>query len=168
MRIGRSPSLLAALLAAHGGAAAALLLVSGPWWVGAGLATLMLVSAAVSLTRHFGNSPSRVRELVLHADGGFEVHTEAGGEPAVLRYVSLAEPWLTVFGVRGAGGRRYDILLLADNVDAEPFRRLRVRLRQPGRTESARADDTAGGVAGGRPQAPLGTGSRPPGDQSRP
>jgi hypothetical protein len=131
IRIGRSRALLAALLVAHGGAAAALLLVSGPWWAGAGLAMVLLSSAAASLIRHFGKGRRRVRELLLRADGGFEVLTEAGGEPAVLRYVSLAEPWLTVFGVRGASGRRHDILLLPDNVDTEPFRRLRVRLRQP-------------------------------------
>lgn len=151
IRIGRSRTLLAALLVAHGGAAAALLLVSGPGWAGAGLAMVLLTSGAVSLIRHFGMSRRRVRELVLRADGGFDVLTEAGGEPAVLRYVSLAEPWLTVFGVRGASGRRHDILLLPDNVDAEPFRRLRVRLRQPARTQSAGADDAAGGVAGARP-----------------
>jgi hypothetical protein len=140
IRIGRSRALLAALLVAHGGAAAALLLVSGPWWAGAGLAMVLLSSAAVSLIRHFGKGRRRVRELVMRADGGFEVLTEAGGEPAALRYVSLAEPWLTVFGVRGASGRRHDILLLQDNVDAEPFRRLRVRLRQSARTEPADAD----------------------------
>ncbi len=137
---------------AHLGAAAALLFVSGPWWAGAGLATVLIVSVAANLARYACNDSARVLELVLRTDGGFEVLTGAGRESAALQYLSLAEPWLTVFGVRSASGRRHDILLLQDNVEQEPFRRLRVRLRQSGWGGPVGADDAAGGDAPGKPR----------------
>lgn len=162
LRIGRSRSLRAALLLAHLGAAAAVLLVDGPWWVATGLATFVAISAAANLARHFGSV--RVHELVLRTDGSFVLQSAAGQESAELRYVSLAEPWLTVFGVRSVSGRRHDIVLLRDNVEQEPFRRLRVRLRQSGRSAQAGADGVAGdGVGGGPTTAPRG-GAGGPGD----
>jgi hypothetical protein len=154
IRIGRSRSLRVALLTAHLGAAGAVLLVNGPWWAGAGLAMVLMISAAAGLAPHFGNDSGRVRELMLRTDGGFEVLTGAGRESAALRYVSLAEPWLTVFGVRSASGRRHDILLLRDNVEQEAFRRLRVRLRESGRSGAAGADGAPGGDVRGKPQTP--------------
>ncbi|MCG3200527.1 MAG: hypothetical protein NFCOHLIN_00382 [Gammaproteobacteria bacterium] len=163
LRVGRSRSLRFALLPAHLGAAAAVLLVDGPWWAATGLAIVVMISAAAGLARHFGNDSDRVHELVLRTDGRFEVMTAAGQESAELWYVSLAEPWLTVFGVRSASGRRHDIVLLRDNVEPEPFRRLRVRLRQPGRSVPAGADAAAGdGMRGGPRTSPRG-GARGPG-----
>lgn len=164
IRIGRSRSLRIALLLAHLGAAAALLLVNGPWWAGAALATVLIISVAANLARYAGNDRARVFELVLRSDGGFEVLTGAGTESAALQYLSLAEPWLTVFGVRSASGRRHDILLLRDNVEQEPFRRLRLRLRQSGAGGSLGVDDAAGGDAPGKPRSLPRGGSSASGD----
>jgi hypothetical protein len=165
IRIQPSRTLTIALILAHAGAGAALLLQQGPWWVAAGLIGVLLASASVSVRRYARGGRRRVHELLLRADGGFDVLTATGSEAAALTYVSVAEPWLTVFGVRAASGRRHDIVLLGDNVEAEPFRRLRVRLRESGQPGFKRAGVAPGGAAAGdaadpEPRRPRGKDTR--------
>jgi toxin CptA len=49
--------------------------------------------------------------------------------PAVLLPHSLVFPWLTILNFRLASGRRRSVMIFADAMDAETFRRLRVRLK---------------------------------------
>ncbi len=93
---------------------------------------IVLISVwSVSVTRqHCWHIGSGIREAVLRADDtwllsmGINVHVSAELLPNC-----LIQPWLTVLRFRLPDGKRKSLILLPDNVDADVFRRVRVRLK---------------------------------------
>jgi hypothetical protein len=100
------------------------------WPIDAGLATAVLVYGAWSFHHHCLLRGDVITEANVRADGGWEVTTARNGTMAGdLRPDNLVLPWLTVLNFKLADERRRSLLLLSDNVAADTFRRLRVRLR---------------------------------------
>ena len=147
LAVRRSRRLAVLLVVMHAGALGAALAVALPWWLRLVLTALVLVSAWRALRHYVIGTEAPVRDLLWRTDGGFEVTTPRGIEEAVLRGVEVVEPWLTVFRLRTRSGRNVPIVLLPDAVEAEPFRRLRVRLcgAASGDPGAARADARGGG-----------------------
>ena len=137
LTIGRSRRLLWALAFIHCGAAGAALFVALPWWLRVSLLAVVLWSGWRAHSRHLRGDGVAVRELLLRGDGVFEVTTATGIEEASLISADLVEPWLTVLVLRRVSGRKVSVVLLPDNVEADAFRRLRVRLRMPAKADSA-------------------------------
>ncbi len=129
LRIGSSRSLAATAAAAHAGAAAIALLMPLPLWGRSALLGLLLWSAWRVWSVHLGPGGRRISEVLLRSDDVFEVTTAAGIAEAQLLGAELVAPWLTVLRLRLGGGACVSLVLLPDNVEAQAFRRLRVRLR---------------------------------------
>lgn len=89
----------------------------------------LAIEALRRVAHHRG--PRGVRALAIHGAGEIAVETHDGRRHAGrLRDGSFVAPWLTIVRWRPVGAR-FDrtVLILPDMVDAEAFRRLRVRLR---------------------------------------
>lgn len=136
MRIGRSRRLIVLLALMHAGALASIPMIASAW---VQLIAAFIVSASAwrAYARYIGGRHAPVRELVWRANGSCEVTTPAGTERGVLDSAEWVQPWLTVFTLRLDSGRKVPVILLPDNVAAEPFRRLRVQLRWGPAAESA-------------------------------
>ncbi len=129
--LGASRLLAAVLMAAHGGAAAiaAWLPLALPFRLG--LLALVAVSLYRGLRDHALRRGARaITAFRLNADDTCAVQRGAAGwEEGRLRDCWV-HPLLTILVVRAGGRRRsVSVVIAADAVSAEAFRRLRVRLR---------------------------------------
>lgn len=129
LRIGLSRSFAATATAAHAGAAAIALLMPLPLWGRCALLGVLLWSAWRVWSAHLCPGGRRISEVLLRRDDVFEVTTAAGIAEAQLLGADLVAPWLTVLRLRRGDGACVSLVLLPDNVEAQAFRRLRVRLR---------------------------------------
>jgi len=138
----RSNRLATALCAAHAVAAVALLASPLPVLLSGAACAALLVSAAWSVRRHaFRTSPSALVELELYEDCTLSACTADG---KWLQYTVVGSSFLsrvlTVLNLRAEGTWRLrSVLISADCVDRDAFRRLRVwlRWRCAGRTSGA-------------------------------
>lgn len=134
IRIDIKPSRRLALLTAlaHGAAAAAVVAVEFPPWVTTTLLFAIGVNCAAGLRRHaFLLHPESI--IALRIGNEEEVQVELrGGEcnPCTLLSTTFVSPWLSVLNLSaGEGAPARHTVLFEDSLDAEDFRRLRVRLR---------------------------------------
>jgi len=88
------------------------------------------LSAIVHMARALQRSPRSIRELALHPDGRVAWRDGLGEWHVTGRVHGAAlAPWLTVLGLRDAGGRVWPLLLAPDAAGADALRELRVWLR---------------------------------------
>ena len=115
------------LLAAHGGALAVLIVISLPVWIRLILLLLICWSGGSTLQRT--NGRNRIAGLLLRADGKME-YTRLNGEfgEALPHPHSTVTPQLTILLFRLCK-RLESLVLLADSLNEEDFRRLRLWLR---------------------------------------
>jgi len=116
--------------ALHMAAIALVVLSTPPKWVGLGMALLFLLSW-FSLRRHpaFGYGPRALTHLIWHAEGGWTVESARGGrEDAELLGGSVVQSWIMVLNFRLKQGGKRTRVLVGDELDADPMRRLRARL----------------------------------------
>jgi hypothetical protein len=142
LELRRSRRLALYLAAAHAGALALVSLLPLGVLAGMLLAALICLSLARTFVAHILMRGERaVVALVWARDGEWRL-LERGGREHVcrLRPGSFRHPFLTVLNFTGA--RRCTIVLLADSLDRDTFRRLRVRLGLHGADAQA-ADYTA-------------------------
>jgi hypothetical protein len=131
MRLGSSPRLVAVLGILHAGALPCVFANQLPLLVQSFIALGVLLSAVRGIALHGVRRAGRSvvlliwdrhgRWRLLQRDGAvLDAHLEQG---------AYAHPRLTVLPFRCLGGQRRCVLLVADMVDADHFRQLRVRLR---------------------------------------
>lgn len=132
LELGASPALAAALAGLHAGAAviAAALPLAWPWR--AALFAFVAASLYLALSRHaLRHAPAAVIALALGDEGRCALRrrgSDAWEEGTLVD--CWVHPRLTLLAVRCAGRRLASrVAIPADGVAAEPFRRLRVRLR---------------------------------------
>lgn len=126
--LGRSRCLPRALLALH---VASMALVALYWpFTLASAAWLTLVGAHGAWQwRRLRRAAQPVRRIDIDARGAWRLTCGDGrGLDLRLTHAPLVLPWLVALEFRAADGRRHDLLLLPDMLDADAFRRLRVRL----------------------------------------
>jgi toxin CptA len=132
LHLKRSQSLALLLCAAHVTVAAALWASPLPAWANAAGSALLALSAAWSVRGHaFRTAPSSVVELELYEDCTLSACT-ADGRWLHYRIVgsSFLSRVLTVLNLRGESAwGMHSVLISADSVDPDAFRRLRVWLR---------------------------------------
>jgi toxin CptA len=149
IRLEPSRRLTAALGLAHLGLALALLPL--PWpagWRVAGMA-VVLAGAVPGIVMHARRrSRSAVVRLEVRPDGAIRLqHRDGRQSDGVVHGDSIVTPWLTVIGVTVPGRWRSTyVVVVPDAIDAEDFRRLRVRLRWP----PSQGSDPADGANDGR------------------
>jgi len=117
------------LLAAHGGALAALPFTSLPFWAVIAMGLAVLVGLTRLLPRFATLShPDAVTRLVWPAEDEWQLATRGGQQDSgVLLPGAYVHPWLVILPFR-TGRRRRSVPILPDMLDADSFRRLRVRL----------------------------------------
>ena len=130
MVIKPSPWLAGGIIVVHLGAALALCTADLYWPV---KCIVMLVVVAnftkVLLTQVLQKHPDAPVQLLLTADGEWWLTCARGSTISVqLLPAAYVHPLCTVLSFRGAEGR-YTVILTPDVVEADMFRRLRVRLR---------------------------------------
>ena len=138
--VGHSRLLFRAVLAAHAAALAVLALTMPP---SAGLAALLCavaINAAVTARRVHRGHAHDISAALLTAGGRWQVSLRDGRVlGAELARAPLISATLTALSLRCADGRVRDIVLLADNVAPDPWRRLRVRLLRASSADPPRA-----------------------------
>lgn len=131
IHIGRSKMLGGALIVVHAGAVVLLGVTTLPFWAQLLIAASVLVSVWHAFSRYV---ILRGADAItgLHCDGTnqWRVRFRAGhSAPATILPSSYVHPWLVVLNLRiNKRGRCRSSILLRDNIDAQAFRRLRVRL----------------------------------------
>ncbi|MGH8657468.1 MAG: protein YgfX [Gammaproteobacteria bacterium] len=96
----------------------------------AALATAVVLSGALAMRRHLLFLGASIVAITLKPDGTFLVRlANSDVEKGELSPGAFVHPQLTVLVFKLSRKRRRVLLLTPDNVDAEGFRRLRVRLR---------------------------------------
>ncbi len=131
----------------HLGAAGLLPTMGLPVWATAGLVASVLVSYLWLVARHaLMRHPGATVSLLWPSGTQWHVRSRNGAEvSAQLSPESFVRPWLTVLLLRPeTGGRPRNVVLLADMLDAEAFRRLRVRLRLEYKAGEADGPEKAG------------------------
>jgi toxin CptA len=132
LRLKRSKSLALLLWAAHIVAAVALWASPLPAWATGAGSMLLALSAGWSVRGHaFRTAPSSVVELELYEDCTLSART-ADGRWLQYRMVgsSFCSRMLTVLNLRSdSAWGVHSVLISADSVDPDAFRRLRVWLR---------------------------------------
>ena len=116
----------------HLGAAGLLPTMALPIWATACLDASVLVSYLWLVARHaLMRQPGAAVSLDWPSGTQWQVRFRNGAEvSAVLSPESFVRPWLTVLLLRPVtGGRSRNVVLTPDKLDADAFRRLRVRLR---------------------------------------
>ncbi|MCI0750100.1 MAG: hypothetical protein L0Y32_06115 [Nevskiales bacterium] len=101
-----------------------------PGWVMAAL-VLAVAGSWLYVRRHpvFGLGPRALTRLTWHADGSWTLHEASGAQAqAELLGNSLIHPRLLVLNFRLKNGGTRHRMLLRDELDPEPFRRLHARL----------------------------------------
>ncbi len=127
-----SPVLLSVLTVAHMGAAGLLLTTSLPAWATSCLALSVLASFLWLATRYaLLMQPGAVVWLLWRTGNDWLIGARNGTRTtAHLNPESFVRPWLTVLLLAPAsGGPTRNVVIFPDSLDAESFRRLRVRLR---------------------------------------
>lgn len=126
-----SPILTGVLLTIHLGGMLLVVLVSLPWWLRIGLAGALAASMAISLGRHGWRRASRaITAFELDHEGIASIREgrDSNWRECTIRraviHPGIALLWLHV------NGRRWpcSLVLAADAVEPEAFRRLRARL----------------------------------------
>ena len=128
LTLARSRRLPRVLLALHG---AGMALVASYWPLTfASAAWLALVGAHGAWQwRGLRGAARWVRRIDIDARGAWRLAYGDGRQLDVrLTRAPLVLPWLVALEFRAPDGRRHDLLLLPDMLDADAFRRLRVRL----------------------------------------
>jgi toxin CptA len=129
VRLGPSRRLAAAVLGAHAAALGAAL-VALPAAAGAIVAAGLALSAFEHVRRALHRSPLAIAGLELGPDGAIAVAGPLDAwAPAEVLSAAVPAPWLAVLVVRDGRGRRRSAVVLADGVEPDAFRRLRVWLR---------------------------------------
>ena len=102
-----------------------------PFAVSVGLLLACGASLVLQHRRHLpGRGTESVRAIEWLPDGRWRLLTGAGRWDAVLALPLYEQPFLVILSFRVAGRRRLlHVVILPDMVDADQFRRLRVRLR---------------------------------------
>lgn len=132
LRLGPSRLLAAMLGSAHVAAGAALWLAPVPVVDALACSVALSVHLAWIVRRHaLRTEASALIELEVVDDGSVSVCTRAGLRRAYrVAGSSFVSPLLTVLNLRSEGGRwTHPVLIPADSLDADSFRRLRVWLR---------------------------------------
>lgn len=147
-RLKPSCLLAAALLLVHAGAGATILPLDIPFE--AKLALLSLVAfSLVRLVRHHAllRTPTAIVEIEVHDQARAAVRAGAGRWlDATILGTTCVTPMLTAINLKIEGKRLpVHTLLVADNVDAEAFRAIRVKLRwaRPAAETAARGKSEA-------------------------
>lgn len=134
MDLGVSRALAGILLAVHGGALAIALAMPLSLWIRLILVVTVFGSLYRGLTRH-ALRQSRGAVVGLRIDGADDRCALRRREAAAWEEGRLVDcwvhPWLTLAVVRGAHRLPERVVIPADALPAEMFRRLRVRLRLP-------------------------------------
>lgn len=115
----------------YGTAATCLLVLPLALWLKAGLAAAVAAAGIHAVLLHaLCARPGSVVAVELGEDCTVRV-VEASGAVIEARLLpsTFVTPWLTVLDLAPPGRRRRGVLLTADRVDAEAFRRLRTALR---------------------------------------
>jgi toxin CptA len=115
--------------ALHFFGAFALVDILRPAWMSAGLASVVLIVGLWSARRFVTPAYLPVQRVRLFPDGRWRVWCDGGIYDAELADGCLVSPTLTILPLRIESRRTKYVLLTTDNVDADSFRRLRVRLR---------------------------------------
>ena len=134
MRLAPSPSLLALLSASHVGGSACTLASGLPAWLAWPLALAVLLLGVRCIALHAtGRAARAIVHLSWDAAGSWRL-TERSGRvlDAVVERGSYSHPALVALALRTTDGGLRRVLVVADRVDAERMRRLRVRLRCEG------------------------------------
>lgn len=123
------------LCAAYAGAVVGLASLDLPVSLSAAALGFLVLSAACDIGGHAAEAfRRRMCELVLMPDGECLVRRQCGSEiRGALGGEGLVHPWVVCFRVRAANGKTLGVVILPDMLDADGFRRLRVRLRHQGR-----------------------------------
>jgi hypothetical protein len=145
LRLSPSRRLRDAVIVAH---CSLLLLLAcyGPHHVASVVITAAVAfSLAVYLVKPWRCPAEAIETLLLRSDEGWEVKTrDCPPVSAELLSDAFVSPWMTVLRFRLADGRCRTAFVLSDNVPADPFRRLRVRLRLAARRSVADPDPPGG------------------------
>lgn len=120
------------LLLLHFGGALLIGLVPLSWLFKILVWTALAVSLIVAWQRHINRaSPHAITALELDREGICAVRRGREGPwQTCERFRAVVHPWMVIFLLR-EGGRRWPtgLVMAADAVEPEPFRRLRARLR---------------------------------------
>ncbi len=132
VRPGSSRQLGLGLALAHLGALPVLWSLTWPWWARLAWTAAVLASLCWSWSWHVLHRGDAVVEVLFKPEGEWWITTAKQASClGTLLPGGVVQPWLTVLVFRLADGRRRAVVLLADNVDPDGFRRLRVQLRYP-------------------------------------
>lgn len=135
-----SRQLAVLLVLAHAAAAGAALAVEIPVVLKIALTLLIAGSCAAYL---YGPALLRSDEAIVGLEigegGGLSFQTRRGEwQEGTLLGSSFVAPYLTVLNIKATGKRfARHVVILPDSIDAEDFRRLRVRLRWQMRSETS-------------------------------
>jgi toxin CptA len=133
VRVHLKPSryLAATFAVVHLAAGATLVPLDVPLGVKLVLMVLVAASLAHALWRHALLRGSRAVTAVEITDNATAAALDRSAEWRDVRILgtSYVTPWLTVLNLAQAGRRPRHVLIVADNVDAEDFRKARVLLR---------------------------------------
>ena len=126
-----SVRLAAYLFTIHAVALLVVFTLVSPWWLVVGLSTAILFSLLRSNRRYLQYRGYRViRSAEINGQDEWRLQQTNGDEVrAELQSSSYIHPKLSVLNFRSEQGKRYSLILLPDGIDAESFRRLRVRLK---------------------------------------
>ena len=121
--------LLAGLSLTHAGAILVLWPVALPLWIKWILLVMIGTGFGYSMRRHLFFSGDGPLELLLNCEDEWFI-TTGKGETCELQLLTgyYVHPWLVVLPFRGDAGK-HTVILTPDMIDADVFRRLRVRLR---------------------------------------
>ncbi len=91
----------------------------------------LLLSLAWHWPRHARRTSPRCVQVMTWKEGrACHVRLRNGtGQDVTLAGAAFVQPWLVIIHFHGTGWRRHSLLLLPGMLDADTFRRLRVRLR---------------------------------------
>ncbi len=128
LSLGRSRHLPRVLLALHG-ASMALVVAYWPFTLASAVWLALVGAHGAWQSRRLRDAARWARQVDIDARGAWRL-TYGDGRRLDLQLVRapLVLPWLVALEFRAADGRRHDLLLLPDMLDADAFRRLRVRL----------------------------------------
>jgi toxin CptA len=118
------------LCGSHLGAAASVLAAAIPLWLQMPALAALGLSAWRVLRRYARLSdPRSVRALATRTANAWELRLASGETVVVERLpTALVHPWLVIVHFRAGRERRWAVPVMADMLDSETHRRLRVRL----------------------------------------
>lgn len=131
VRIKGSPTLAILLALLHGGAIAIALTLPVPLWARLGVAVVLGVSLYNNVNRHaLRRGAQAVRALEFY-DGQYALRLNSGELRSGCALCAWhVHPWIVILRLRCPGRRvPVNLVLTADAVEPETFRRLRVQLR---------------------------------------